>query len=246
MSRPRWAASSPGARREPPAEPPLLPTVAWTAARASGLMAATWGAISFDSGPTGCRGGPRLDSPENGDETGPVIGWVPVSSAAQCRSGGSEPGPTGRIWPVSLSGDGPRRPLSNGDGGEAGVGGTGPRGEPRSRRDGGVPLRSEGADGCRPRSEGERGGMPFMPFTSLRPGGWTRSAGGRVPSAGRRGGRLSPERVGGPAGSVGRTRGTLSTERIESVLGDVAEYEPPFVRVPGRTVPDWLEPLVTD
>jgi aryl-alcohol dehydrogenase-like predicted oxidoreductase len=43
-----------------------------------------------------------------------------------------------------------------------------------------------------------------------------------------------------------RTRSSLSAERIEGVLAEITEYEPPFVRVPGRTVPDWLEPLVPD
>ena len=43
-----------------------------------------------------------------------------------------------------------------------------------------------------------------------------------------------------------RAMSSLSAERIEDVLGLVAEYEPPFVRVPGRSVPDWLEPLVAD
>ena len=43
-----------------------------------------------------------------------------------------------------------------------------------------------------------------------------------------------------------RTRSSLSRERIDEVLDDVVEYEPPFVRVPGRSVPDWLEPLVAD
>jgi aryl-alcohol dehydrogenase-like predicted oxidoreductase len=43
-----------------------------------------------------------------------------------------------------------------------------------------------------------------------------------------------------------RTRTSLSAEQIDGVLGDLPEYEPPFVRVPGRTIPDWLEPLVPD
>jgi hypothetical protein len=28
------------------------------------------------------------------------------------------------------------------------------------------------------------------------------------------------------------------------VLSGVTDYEPPFVRVEGREIPDWLEPLV--
>jgi aryl-alcohol dehydrogenase-like predicted oxidoreductase len=43
-----------------------------------------------------------------------------------------------------------------------------------------------------------------------------------------------------------RNRSSLSRERVDDVLRDVEEYEPPFVRVPGREVPDWLEPVVTD
>jgi aryl-alcohol dehydrogenase-like predicted oxidoreductase len=42
-------------------------------------------------------------------------------------------------------------------------------------------------------------------------------------------------------------RGTDSrtTDDIESVLGSVPDYESPFVRVEGRSVPDWLQPLVS-
>src|SRR5690606_6736820 len=55
-------------------------------------------------------------SPLNGDDAGlPFTEPPPVSSAAQCRSGGSDDGVTGRIWPVSCElGDGPSRPPSNG------------------------------------------------------------------------------------------------------------------------------------
>jgi aryl-alcohol dehydrogenase-like predicted oxidoreductase len=35
---------------------------------------------------------------------------------------------------------------------------------------------------------------------------------------------------------------SMTTEEIESVLSGVQDYEPPFVRVPGREFPDWLEP----
>jgi len=34
----------------------------------------------------------------------------------------------------------------------------------------------------------------------------------------------------------------MSAEEIGSVLSDVEDYEPPFVRVPGREFPDWLVP----
>src|SRR4029453_13053680 len=100
--------SSPWLPPRPWLMPPALPTVDCTAARASGLMAATWGAIS----PSWCGGGggpvgptplgprppgPRLGRPENGDEVGPVL---VTSSAAQWRSGGSDDPDTGRIWPV--------------------------------------------------------------------------------------------------------------------------------------------------
>ncbi len=75
MSRPRWAMSSPWLPPWP-VEPPALPTVDCTADRASGLMAATWGAISpslgrgrLGPGRLGPgRVGPRLLRPLNGDE----------------------------------------------------------------------------------------------------------------------------------------------------------------------------------
>jgi hypothetical protein len=38
----------------------------------------------------------------------------------------------------------------------------------------------------------------------------------------------------------------LSAEQIGSVLSGVTEYEPLFVRVRGREIPDWLEPLLSD
>ena len=43
-----------------------------------------------------------------------------------------------------------------------------------------------------------------------------------------------------------RARSSLSAERIDGVLRDVEEYEPPFVRVEGRAIPDWLEHLIPD
>jgi aryl-alcohol dehydrogenase-like predicted oxidoreductase len=45
-----------------------------------------------------------------------------------------------------------------------------------------------------------------------------------------------------------RRRGStpISLEEAASVLGAVDELEPPFVRSPGREVPDWLEPLIVE
>jgi aryl-alcohol dehydrogenase-like predicted oxidoreductase len=40
-------------------------------------------------------------------------------------------------------------------------------------------------------------------------------------------------------------RSSISVEDAEATLTRVPEMEPPFVRVPGRRVPDWLEPLVS-
>lgn len=37
---------------------------------------------------------------------------------------------------------------------------------------------------------------------------------------------------------------SLSAEDVEAELSSVTEYEPPFVRVEGREIPDWLEPLL--
>lgn len=39
---------------------------------------------------------------------------------------------------------------------------------------------------------------------------------------------------------------SLSAEEIASVLSGVTEYEPLFVRVEGREIPDWLEPLLPE
>ena len=39
---------------------------------------------------------------------------------------------------------------------------------------------------------------------------------------------------------------STTREDAGSVLARVSEYEPPFVRVPGRLVPDWLESVVAD
>jgi aryl-alcohol dehydrogenase-like predicted oxidoreductase len=41
-----------------------------------------------------------------------------------------------------------------------------------------------------------------------------------------------------------RRRGAISPERAAETLAGVPDLEPPFVRVPGRAIPDWLEPLV--
>jgi aryl-alcohol dehydrogenase-like predicted oxidoreductase len=41
-----------------------------------------------------------------------------------------------------------------------------------------------------------------------------------------------------------RRASSTSSEDAASVLSGVSELEPPFVRVPGRVVPDWLEHLV--
>jgi aryl-alcohol dehydrogenase-like predicted oxidoreductase len=41
-----------------------------------------------------------------------------------------------------------------------------------------------------------------------------------------------------------RRTDSRTTDEIESVLGSVRDYESPFVRVQGRSVPDWLRPLV--
>lgn len=38
--------------------------------------------------------------------------------------------------------------------------------------------------------------------------------------------------------------GSLSDEDIRATLSSATEYEPPFVRVEGREIPDWLEPLL--
>jgi aryl-alcohol dehydrogenase-like predicted oxidoreductase len=39
---------------------------------------------------------------------------------------------------------------------------------------------------------------------------------------------------------------SLSMEQVGSVLSGVTEYEPLFVRVEGREIPDWLEPLLPE
>ncbi|MFB3738773.1 MAG: aldo/keto reductase [Candidatus Velamenicoccus archaeovorus] len=41
-----------------------------------------------------------------------------------------------------------------------------------------------------------------------------------------------------------RDRASLSPEEIDRTLSRLPEYESPFVRVEGREIPDWLEPLL--
>lgn len=41
-----------------------------------------------------------------------------------------------------------------------------------------------------------------------------------------------------------RRRDRISVRQAEAAMAGVPEMEPPFVRVPGREVPDWLEPLM--
>ena len=43
-----------------------------------------------------------------------------------------------------------------------------------------------------------------------------------------------------------RRRSEVSDESIAATLGRVPELEPPFMRLPGRAMPDWLEPVATD
>lgn len=41
-----------------------------------------------------------------------------------------------------------------------------------------------------------------------------------------------------------RRRDSITVARAEAAMAEVSELEPPFVRVSGREVPDWLEPLM--
>jgi|SRR5262245_2765474 len=43
-----------------------------------------------------------------------------------------------------------------------------------------------------------------------------------------------------------RRRSSITVREAEASMADVSELEPPFVRVPGREVPDWLEPLMPE
>jgi predicted aldo/keto reductase-like oxidoreductase len=53
--------------------------------------------------------------------------------------------------------------------------------------------------------------------------------------------RLLPMMIDAERRAVATTR-----ENSEAVLGQIGEYEPPFVRIAGREVPDWLESVVSD
>jgi hypothetical protein len=41
-----------------------------------------------------------------------------------------------------------------------------------------------------------------------------------------------------------RRRATVAPGEAEKELSQIDDFEPPFVRVAGRHVPEWLEPLV--
>jgi aryl-alcohol dehydrogenase-like predicted oxidoreductase len=41
-------------------------------------------------------------------------------------------------------------------------------------------------------------------------------------------------------------RATITVPQAEAAMAGVPELEPPFVRVPGREVPDWLEPVMPE
>lgn len=41
-----------------------------------------------------------------------------------------------------------------------------------------------------------------------------------------------------------RERASMGLEEAEAILSSIPDYEPPFVRVPGRETPSWLEPLL--
>jgi aryl-alcohol dehydrogenase-like predicted oxidoreductase len=43
-----------------------------------------------------------------------------------------------------------------------------------------------------------------------------------------------------------RRRDAISVTQAEAAMAGVSELEPPFVRVPGREVPEWLEPLMPE
>jgi aryl-alcohol dehydrogenase-like predicted oxidoreductase len=48
----------------------------------------------------------------------------------------------------------------------------------------------------------------------------------------------------GPMIEAERRAATATAAAVDADLAGIDEYEPTFVRVPGRTVPDWLEPLI--
>jgi hypothetical protein len=174
MSLPRCATSSPVLRLLAPADPPVGPTAASTAARASGLMAARWGASS-PSAPD--RRGPSELSPANGEVIGPVVPPGASSSAAQCISGGNADDDTARICPVwmeSIGGISPppvngdvssRSGLVSGSPGSAG-GELGAAGMSDGKREPGPGSAGGGEAGGgtdRPRPEREAGPLPFVP-----------------------------------------------------------------------------------
>ena len=43
-----------------------------------------------------------------------------------------------------------------------------------------------------------------------------------------------------------RRRDSITVPQAEAAMAGVSELEPPFVRVPGREVPDWLESLMSE
>ena len=139
---------------------------------------------------------------------GPIGPVLVRSSAAQWRSGGSEDGPTGRICPVSPpSGDGPSRPLSNGDplpGAGRAEARPGPWRPPLRSPPSGVGGTRSGLAGDRPgrrgASDGGRAGLRPSPGA-----GGIRSALGRTRAASAGPGRTTAS--GRDRGGPGRHRG---------------------------------------
>jgi hypothetical protein len=43
-----------------------------------------------------------------------------------------------------------------------------------------------------------------------------------------------------------RRRTFLRHDEIDATLREVPDYEPPFIRIPGRETPDWLESVLPD
>ena len=192
MRRPRCATSSPVLGPRVPTEPPVGPTVACTAARASGLMAARWGASSPSPGTD--RAGPSEPSPANGDVIGPVVPGP--SSAAQCISGGSADDDTARIWPVWMGSVGGIRPVPRNGDASSGANGLGSGDSPCGRLNPGpVDGPSSGA-GVVPERGGGEGSPP------LRDAGGTADAGGGAAGAGRP--RPDRSRPRPPLGEPGR------------------------------------------
>src|SRR5918996_5328346 len=173
MRRPRCATSSPVLGPRVPTEPPVGPTVACTAARASGLMAARWGASSPSPGTD--RAGPSEPSPANGDVIGPVVPGP--SSAAQCISGGSADDDTARIWPVWMGSVGGIRPVPRNGDASSGANGLGSGDSPCGR------LNPGPVDGPSSGVLPERGGGEGSP--PLRDAGGTADAGRGAAGGGR-------------------------------------------------------------